>query len=130
MGNFVVSIKIKQEICPKYNRYNIINLPVYRHLRSPRQSIYYGSVRLLNTGVIYYKSQNCDIQVKQRKGQISRALSQFRKSSNSQLYLVMYLLISALVADAVIVSVSDFLQDQMYRLLELSYLYQLDLSLS
>lgn len=46
------------------------------------------------------------------RGQISRALSQFRKSSNSQLYLVMYLLISALVADAVIVSVSDFLQDQ------------------
>ncbi|MGB7559809.1 MAG: hypothetical protein WBM37_14965, partial [Nitrososphaeraceae archaeon] len=39
-------------------------------------------------------------------------MSQFRKSSNSQLYLVMYLLISALVADAVIVSVSDFLQDQ------------------
>ena len=46
------------------------------------------------------------------RGQVSRALSQFRKSSNSRLYLVMYLLISALVADAVIVSVSDFLQDQ------------------
>ena len=46
------------------------------------------------------------------RGQVSRALSEFRKCSNSQLYLVMYLLISALVVDAVIVSVSDFLQDQ------------------
>ena len=46
------------------------------------------------------------------RGKVSGALSQFRKSSNSRLYLVMYLLISALVVDAVIVSVSDFLQDQ------------------
>jgi hypothetical protein len=46
------------------------------------------------------------------RGQLSRALSQFRKYNNSQMYLVAYLLISALIVDAVIVSVSDFLQDQ------------------
>ena len=46
------------------------------------------------------------------RGQVSEALSQLRNCSNSQFYLVMYLLISALIVDAVIVSVSDFIQDQ------------------
>lgn len=46
------------------------------------------------------------------RGQLSQALSQFRNCGNSQFYLVMFLLISALIVDAVIVSVSDFIQDQ------------------
>jgi signal transduction histidine kinase len=46
------------------------------------------------------------------RGQVLQALSQFRKSNNSQMYVVAFLLISALIVDAIIVTVSDFLQDK------------------
>jgi len=46
------------------------------------------------------------------RGQVLRALSQFRKCDSAHMYVVTLLLISALIVDAVIVSVSDFLQDQ------------------
>jgi nitrogen-specific signal transduction histidine kinase len=45
-------------------------------------------------------------------GQVLRALSQFRTCNNAHLYIITLLLISALIVDAVIVSVSDFLQDE------------------
>ena len=46
------------------------------------------------------------------RGQVSRALSQFRKRNDSQMYVVTLLLFSVLIVDAVIGNVSDFLQDQ------------------
>jgi nitrogen-specific signal transduction histidine kinase len=46
------------------------------------------------------------------RGQVLGALSQFRKCNNAHMYIVTLLLISALIVDAVISSVSDFLQDQ------------------
>jgi signal transduction histidine kinase len=45
-------------------------------------------------------------------GQVLRALSQFRTCNNVHMYIITLLLISALIVDAVIVSVSDFLQDE------------------
>jgi signal transduction histidine kinase len=45
-------------------------------------------------------------------GQVLRALSQFRMCNNVHMYIITLLLISALIVDAVIVSVSDFLQDE------------------
>jgi signal transduction histidine kinase len=44
--------------------------------------------------------------------QVLQVLSQFRKCNNSQMYVVALLLISALIVDAVIATVPDFLQDQ------------------